>query len=89
MDTPTIRWELREHQYGPPAHEAYVGTWIVGGASYAMVSQGEPPAYSANCRLPGMRENLGQHPTLTEAQNITERAIHRWFKGLTTEENGK
>ena len=42
-------------------------------------SRDDPKAYRATCRLPGVKENLGDYETENAAKNRVDNAVRYWF----------
>ncbi len=68
-------------------NKLYIGKVKVASVFYsAFVSRGETKRYQATCFLPAIKSDLGKHESIEEAKKIAERAVKRFFKLLSIED---
>lgn len=67
----------------------YVGRWQVGAVERtSIIRQGDPNKFSVVCRLPGIKNSLGQFPAEEEAVPVLLRAVEHWFRSLSASPKG-
>ena len=79
-NTPSVVWEQQTHQYAQ-GYDAKVGKWIVGSVAFdSLRTKGSKAVHKARCRLPGIKESLGNYEHESEARERVERAVAHWFR---------
>ena len=82
-----VTWVEDEAGYGY-GKMCKVGKWVVGGYHHnSLRSRDDPKVYQATCRLPGVKNNLGDFETENAAKNRVDNAVRYWF-AETEEQEG-
>jgi len=77
-----INWERQDHKYGPPSDIGKLGRWKVFSISWKMMSKDDKEnPYGIYCFLPGLKEYLGECPTVEAAKQKAEKALAVWLEG--------
>lgn len=64
----------------------YAGKWPVGTVQWRSGSKGDDgKRYGLNCRLPGIKADLGVFMTEEEAQDKLQKVMNHWLSKLTEE----
>ena len=74
-----IQWKKHSDRYGPPALRCYLGKWHVGSVVWSLMKD---KRYEARCRLPDLKDRLGNYELEADAQERVEKAVRYWLKGL-------
>jgi len=76
-----MKWEKYVKQYSSGEY-LFLGKWKVGSIQYdSFRSKDDPLKYIANCRLPGIKDDLGHFEDEDKAKSIVEFAVDHWIKG--------
>lgn len=77
-----MEWKVDKTKYSC-GELLYLGKWNVGGVHYdGCRTKGDPLKYTATCRLPGIKTNLGGYTTDAEAKERVESAVTHWLNKL-------
>jgi hypothetical protein len=76
-----VKFEPYNGKCNVGGHVALLGRWDVGRTEYDGLAKREEPKYIASCRLPGIKERLGNFATEDEAKERIVKAVTVWLAG--------
>lgn len=77
-----MKWVRNETKF-ISGDRLFVGKWNVGGIHYnSLRAKNDPKKWKATCRLPGIKQNLGDYESEEEAKTELIKVVDHWFDNI-------
>lgn len=73
-----LTWEAQREKYSS-GERLKLGPFVVGGYHWHGSSQDSDKPYRVTCRLPGMKEVLGDEAGIASSRRRLEKAVYHWI----------